>query len=173
MVIEETLVDRDAEVPKVDHLGGFNVDLVHIDITLAVCLHGEFVEDASGSLIDAEDHNFVDYLGGGLAVQVLVADRFCHSDQLAIIFIADLSSLVVAVVVILTIIEIKVAGGEWVLAHDVGVDLETDRCLNSLHEGLSGVGEVEDWEDSATSHEGALLGVTDVSNMDGVLSVQF
>ena len=132
VVVEKTLVDGDAEVPQMYHLGRFDVDLVYIDFTLAVSLHGEFVEDACGGSVDTEDHDLVDDLGGGIAVQVLVADRFCHSDQLAVIFIADLGSLVVTVVVILAIIKIEVAGGSWVIAHGIGVDLKTDRSIDSL-----------------------------------------
>ena len=96
-------------MPQVDHLGGLDVDVVNINLALSVSLHGEFVEDALGGLLDTEDHDFIDELGGGLGVEVLVADRFSDLDVLAIVVVAHLSPLVVSIVMVLTIIQVKVA----------------------------------------------------------------
>ena len=38
MVVEETLVDGDTEVPEVDHLGGLNIDVADIDLALTLSL---------------------------------------------------------------------------------------------------------------------------------------
>ena len=78
MVVEETLVDGEAEVPDVYHLGGSNIDVVDLDFALTVGSHREFVENFLGWLVDTEDHYLVDDLGSGLRVEVLVSDGSCH-----------------------------------------------------------------------------------------------
>ena len=109
MVVEETFIDGDAEVVEVDHLGGLNVDVVHVDLALAFSLHSESVEDALGGLLDAKDHDFVNDLGGGLGVHVLVANSLGNRDQLAVVDVLDLSALVVTVVVVLAVVEVKLS----------------------------------------------------------------
>ena len=72
--VEETLIDGDAKVPEVDHLSRSNVDVVDVNFALAVSLHSESVKDALGGMLDTEDKNFVNDLGGGRGVHVLVAN---------------------------------------------------------------------------------------------------
>jgi hypothetical protein len=171
VVVEETLVNREAEVPQVDHLGGGNVNVVNLNLALTTSSHRKFVEDLRGGLLDTEDHNLVDELGRGLGVKVLVAERFCDGDLGTVVVVAHLSSLVVPVVVVLTIIEVEVTGGLGVLAHCVGVDLQTDGVLNGLKKRLTAVREVQHGKDGAASHEGALLLVTDMDDVDVVVGV--
>ena len=109
VVVEEALIDWKAKVPQVYHLGGLNVDVVHINLALAVSLHGELVKDTLGGMLNAEDHDLVNELSGALRVQILVADRLGDLDILAVVVVANLSSLVVSVVVVLTVIEVEVA----------------------------------------------------------------
>ena len=162
MVVEQTLVDGDTQVRDMYHLGGGNVHLVDLNFALALSLHGPFVENFLGWLVDTKDHDLVDDLSGGLGVEVLVTDRSCHADLCSIVFVADLGLLVVSIVVVLTVIEIQVTAGLGVLAHGVGVDLKTDRVLNSLEERLSRLLEVKDGEDRATADPSALLSIADV-----------
>merc|ERR1719188_1092991 len=99
----------DAQVPQVNHLCGFDVDVVDIDVALALGLHGEFVEDLLGCLVDIEDHDLIDDVGGGLGVEVLVANRLGHADGLTVEVVANLSLLALSVVVVLTIIKVEEA----------------------------------------------------------------
>ena len=168
VVVEEALVDGDAQVPEVDHLGGLDVDVVHIDLALALGLHGESVKDALGGLVNVEDHDFVNNVGGGLYVEVLITNALCHRHDLSVVFVAHLSSLVVSVVVVLASIEVKMAGSYWVVEQSVGVDLKADWVLDGLAQGLTRVSEVQDGEDSATTDEGALLLVADWHDASGV-----
>jgi len=171
VVVEETLVDWETQVPQVHHFGGSNIDVVNLDFALTTSGHSEFVKDLCGGCLDTEDHDFVDDLSGGLRVKVLVTDRLCDGNLCAVVVVTHLSSLVVPVVVVLTIIEIEVAAGLGVLAHRVGVDLETHWVLDGLKERLSAIREVQHGEDGATAHKGALLGVTDVDDVDVVVGV--
>lgn len=171
MVVEQTLVDGDAQVPDVDHLGGRNVDLVDLDFALTVGSHGEFVKNLLGGLVDTEDHDLVDDLSGGFGVEVLVSNRLGHGEVGAIVVVTHLSSLVESVVVVLTIIKIKVTAGLRVDAHGVSVDLKADGVVDSLEERLSLFSEVEDGEDSTTADVSALLLVTDMLDEDIVVSV--
>ena len=77
----------------------------------------------------------------------------------------------VSVVVVLTVVQVKVAFGMGVLTHGVGVDFKTDGVLNGLKERFAGISEVQDGEDGSTANEGALLGVSDMHNGEFVLSV--
>ena len=171
VVVEETLVDWEAQVPQVHHFGGSNIDVVNLDLALTTGSHSEFVKDLCGGFIDTEDHDFVDDLSLGLRVHVLVADRLCDGDLCAVVVVTHLCSLVVPVVVVLTVVEVEVAAGLGVLAHRVGVDLETDRVLDGLKERLSAIREVQHGQDGAAAHEGALLGVADVDDVDVVVGV--
>ena len=169
MVVEQTLVDGDTQVRDMYHLGGCNVHLVDLNFALALSLHGPFVENFLGWLVDTKDHDLVDDLSGGLGVEVLVTNRSCHADLCSIVFVADLGLLVVSIVVVLTVIEIQVTAGLGVLAHGVGVNLEADWVLNSLEERLSRLLEVKDGEDRATADPSALLSITNVLDEDVVV----
>ena len=171
MVVEETLVDGQAQVPQVYHLGRLNVDVVHIDLALAFSLHSELVKNALGSLFNAEDHDLVDDLGSSSGVQVLVRNRLGDGDRFAVVVVANLGPLVMSVVVILTVVQVEVAGGVWVLMHRVRVDLEAHGIFDGLEKRLASVVEVKDGKDGSTSNERALLGVSNVHNMDVVVAV--
>ena len=171
MVVEETLVDGDTEVPEVDHLGGLNIDVADINLALTLSLHREFVKDALGSLLDAEDHDLIDDLGGSPGVEVLVTDGLGHLDVGAVVVVTNLGSLVMSVVVVLTVIQVEVASGVWVSTEGISVDLEADGVVDGLEERLTAVSEVEDWEDGTASHEGALLGISDASDVDIVMGL--
>lgn len=145
--------------------------MVHIDVALAVCLHGEFVENTLGSPFDTEDHNLVNQLGGSLGVKVLVTDGLGNRDSRTIVVVTDLSSLVVSVAVALTVVQVDVASGVRVGAHCVSVDLKTDGIFDGLSKRLSRVGEVQDWEDGTTSHEGTLFGISDLHDVDIITRV--
>jgi len=56
-----------------------------------------------------------------------------------------------------------------VLTHGVGVDLKTDRVLNSLEERLGRLLEVKDGEDRATADPSALLSIANVLDEDVVV----
>ena len=154
-----------------DHLGGGNINEMNLDVALTTGSHCEFVEDLLGRLINAKDHNLIDKLGGTLDVKILVADGLCDSDFSAIVVVADLCSLVMSVVVVLTIIEVKMAAGLGVHAHLVGVDLKTDWVINCLKQRLAVVMEVQDREDGAASHEGALLLVANWDDVHVVVGI--
>ena len=111
MVVEETLVDGDTEVPEMDHLGGLNIDVADINLALTLSLHREFVKDALGSLLNAEDHDLIDDLGGSPGVEVLVTDGLGRLDVGAVVVVTNLGSLVMSVVVVLTVIQVEVASG--------------------------------------------------------------
>ena len=164
--MEESLVDWEAELEEVHHFGRSYVDVMDIDISLVVSLRGESVKDALGSLVDTEDHNFIDDLGSGLGVEVLVADGLGNSHELSIVVVANLCSLMMSVVVVLSIIQVEVTGGVRNLTHGVDVDLETDGVIDRLEKGSSAINKVEDGEDGATSDEGALLGIGNTSDVN-------
>ena len=137
-----------------------------INISLVVSLHGEFVKDALGSLVNTEDHNLIDDLGSSLGVEVLVADGLGNSHELSIVVVANLCSLMMSVVVVLSIIQVEVTGGVRNLTHGVNVDFEADGIVDGLKEGSSAINKVEDGEDGATSDEGALLGIGNTSDVN-------
>lgn len=170
MVVEETLVDGQAQVPHVDHLGGLNVDVVHIDLALALSLHGKLVENALGGLFNTEDHDLINDLSGSSGVQVLVTDRLSDLDRRAVVVVAHLGSLVMSVVVILAIVQVEVARGIWVIAQMVRVDLEADGVVNGLEKRQASVSEVKDGKDGSTSHKCALLLISNVHDMDVVMA---
>ena len=145
--------------------------MVNVNIALTVSLHGEFVKNALGGLLNTEDHDLIDDLGGSLGVKVLVADRLSDLDILAIEVVTNLSSFVVPVVVVLTVVKVEVTSGVRVLEHGVSVDLETDWVLDSLEERLTAIVEVQNWKDRSTSDEGALLSVGDVHETDFIHAV--
>ena len=169
MVVEQTLVDGDTQMRDMYHLGGGNVHLVDLNFALALSLHGPFVENFLGWLIDTKDHDLVDDLSGGFGVEVLVTNGSCNADLCSIVFVADLGLLVVSIVVVLTVIEIQVTAGLRVHAHGVGVDLKADWVLNSLEERLSRLLEVKDGKDRATTDPCALFGIADVLDEDVVV----
>lgn len=106
MSSEKTLIYRDAKVPQMHHLCGLDVDVMYGNFSLAFSLHRESVEDSLWRLGDIEDHDLIDDVSGGVDVQVLVTDRLCHRDGLTIIVVANLSSLVASIVVVLAIVKI-------------------------------------------------------------------
>ena len=171
VVVEQTLVNRKLKRVHVDHLGRGNIYEVNLDLTLTTGSHCEFVEDLLGGLINTKDHNLIDELSGTLYVKILVTNGLCDSDLGTIVVVTDLCSLVMSVVVVLTIIEVKVAAGLGVHSHLVRVDLETDGIINCLKQRFAIVVEVKDGEDSTTSDEGALLLITNWDDVDIVMSI--
>ena len=57
------------------------------------------------------------------------------------------------------------------LTHGVRVDFEADWVLDGLEERFAVISEVKDGQDGSTSHEGALLGVSNVHNMDIIMAI--
>ena len=57
------------------------------------------------------------------------------------------------------------------LTHSVRVDLEADWVVDGLQERLAAVSEVKHGKDGSTSYKCALLGISNVHNMDIVMAV--
>ena len=173
VVMEETFINGDAQTPKVDHLRGLNINELDVNLALAVSLHGESVQHALWCFFDTEDHDFINELCGSLDVHILISDRFCDVDDLAVVLVLDLSALVVSVIMGFTIIQVKVALSLGVIAHCVTINFETDRVLNGMKKRLAVVVEVEDGQNCTTADESSLFTVSDSHYRDIVLCIHF
>ena len=83
------------KVVDVDFTRRRNVYPVCVDHALLWSKHGEPVKYGLGLLVDAEDRNLVNHLGGSLDVHVVIVQDLHHTHSVTIVNVVDTGTLVV------------------------------------------------------------------------------